>query len=125
MIQEQLELFHKAEEELSEKEKQKLVMIEGAINLKLMCDYVVKCGRGDLILIICMIHEYIKMLDETRDTIQWQCYYRDRFIRMADHFADQIGYDYDKAMERCRKNLSKKESDSDIGGDALELAAKK
>lgn len=125
MIQEQLELFHKAEEELSEKEKQKLVMIEGAINLKLMCDYVVRCGRGDIVLLIVMIHDYIRMLDETRDTIQWQCYYRDRFIRMADHFADQIDYDYDKAMERCRKNLSKKESDSDIGGDALALAAKK
>lgn len=125
MIQEQLELFHKAEEELSEKEKQKLVMIEGVINLKLMCDYVVRCGRGDIVLLIVMIHDYIRMLDETRDTIQWQCYYRDRFIRMADHFADQIGYDYDKAMERCRKNLNKKESYSDIGGDALELAAKK
>lgn len=125
MIQEQLRIFHEAEEGLSRKEKEKLVMIEKAKKMKLMCDYVVSCSHGDLILIICMIHEYIKMLDETRDTIQWQCYYRDRFIKMADHFAKQIEYDYDKAMERCWRNLNKKESYSDIGDDALALAAKK
>ena len=58
------------------KEEEKQVMIEKAINLKLMCDYAVSCSYGDIVLIICMLHDYVKMLDELRaDDIQYQAYY--------------------------------------------------
>ena len=115
--------LQEVEKELS-KEEEKQVMIEKAINLKLMCDYVVSCSYGDIVLIICMIHDYIKMLDEIRNTIQWEVYYREKFIKMADRLSEQIGYDYDAAMEKCKKKLSKEETCSDIGGDGVSLAVK-
>ncbi|MDE7313566.1 MAG: hypothetical protein K2N87_18415 [Eubacterium sp.] len=102
------------------KEEEKQVMIEKAINLKLMCDYVVSCSYGDIVLIICMLHDYVKMLDELRsDDIQYQAYYRKKFMEMADRLAVQIGYDYDEAVEKCRKKQQKQESNSDIGEDGL------
>lgn len=115
--------LQQVERELSGEEK-KQVMIEKAINLKLMCDYAVSCSYGDIVLIICMLHDYVKMLDETREDIQWKAYYRNKFITMADRLAEQIEYDYDAAVEKCRKNAEKIQKDTDVSGDALELAIK-
>lgn len=106
------------------KEEEKQVMIEKAINLKLMCDYVVSCSYGDIVLIICMVRDYVKMLDEVRSDIQWEVYYRDKFIKMADRLSEQIEYDYDAAMEKCRKKLGKIERSSDVGDEAMALAVK-
>lgn len=117
-------ILREIEYELSKEEK-KQVMIKGAINLKLMCDYVVSCSYGDIVLIICMLHDYVKMLDETRNTIQWEAYYRDKFIKMADRLSEQIGYDYDAAMEKCEKNMQKKETSADVGEEAMALALQK
>ena len=113
------------EEEMS-KDEMKMVMIEKAINLKLLCDYVVSCPYGDIVLIICMLHDYVKMLDEIKgDDIQYQAYYRKKFISMADRLEEQIEYDYDAAVERCKKKQEKKEQDSDIGEEAMVLAIKR
>ncbi len=104
----------------------KQVMIEKAINLKLMCDYVVSCSYGDVVLIICMLHDYVKMLDEARgDDIQYQAYYRVKFLKMANRLAEQIEYDYDMAVEKCRKKQLKQESNSDIGEEAMALTIKR
>lgn len=60
------------------------------------------------------------MLDELRaDDIQYQAYYRKKFMKMADRLEAQICYDYDEAVEKCRKKQQKKESGSDIGDDGL------
>ncbi len=99
-------------------------MIEKAINLRLMCDYIVSCSYGDVVLIICMLRDYVKMLDDIRDDILWKVYYRDKFIKMADRLSEQIGYDYDAAVEKCRKKQEKLESSNDIGEDAMALAVK-
>lgn len=108
------------------KENEKQVMIEKAINLRLMCDYVVSCSYGDIVLIICMLHDYVKMLDEIKaDDIQYQAYYRNVFMKMAGRLAEQIEYDYEKQLEKCRKKQQKKESSSDIGEDGLTLFAKR
>ena len=40
-------------------------------------------------------------------------------MKMADRLAAQICYDYDEAVEKCRKKQQKKESGSDIGDDGL------
>lgn len=106
------------------KEEEKQVMIEKAINLKLMCDYVVSCSYGDIVLIICMLRDYVKMLDEVRSDIQWEAYYREKFIKMADRLSEQIGYDYDAAVEKCQKKLGQKERSSDVGEEAMALAIK-
>ena len=74
------------------KEEEKQVMIEKAINLRLLCDYVVSCSYGDIVLIICMLHDYVKMLDEIKaEDIQYQAYYRGKFMKMANRLAEQIG----------------------------------
>lgn len=66
-INQLVSFLHEIEQdgELSREEKQ-TVMIEGAINLKEMCDHVVTCSHGDIVLIVSMLHDYVKMLDELR-----------------------------------------------------------
>ncbi len=93
-------------------------MIENAINLRLMCDYVVSCSYNDIVLIICMLRDYVQMLDKMRDDIQWKVYYRAKFMDMAARLSEQIEYDYDAAVEKCRKKLGQKEKTKDIGADA-------
>lgn len=117
--------FMREVEEGMTKDEMKQVMIEKAINLKLFCDYVVSCSYGDIVLIICMLHDYVKMLDGIRDDIQWKSYYRNKFVEMADRLAEQIEYDYDAAVERCRKKQEKEERDSDIGEEAMTLMVKR
>lgn len=107
------------------KEEEKQVMIEKAKNMRLLCDYVVSCSYGDIVLIICMLHDYVKMLDELRsDDINYQAYYREKFMKMADQLAVQIGYDYEAAVEKCRKKQGK-ESNSSIGEDGLTQYARR
>jgi len=118
------QFLHDVEEEMS-KEEQKQVMIEKAINLKLMCDYVVSCSYLDIVLIICMLRDYVQMVDEIRaNDIQWSAYYRDKFLKMADRLSEQIEYDYDAAKERCLTKQQKEVDAGDIGEDALALAVK-
>ncbi|MDD2979558.1 MAG: hypothetical protein PHN80_06245 [Hespellia sp.] len=119
------QLLEEVEQSMT-KEQEKQVMIEKAISLRLMCDYVVSCSYGDVVLIICMLHDYVKMLDEARgDDIQYQAYYRVKFMKIADRLAEQIGYDYDQAVEKCKKKQAKKEADSDIGEEAFALMVKR
>lgn len=118
------QFLHEIEEEMS-KEEQKQVMIEKAINLKLMCDYVVSCSYLDIVLIICMLRDYVQMLDEIKgDDIQWSAYYRDKFLKMAGRLSEQIEYDYDAAKEKCNAKLRKTSDSGDIGEDAMTLAVK-
>lgn len=122
VLKESLQSFQTAEAKITPQQAKKQVMIEGAINLKLLCDYVVSCAYGDIVLIISMLHDYISLLDEVMgDDVQYQAYYRKRFLHIADHLAEQIEYDYDAAIEKCRKNREKEDS-RNIGGDAMELS---
>jgi hypothetical protein len=115
------QFLKEVENQLSGKEE-KQVMIENAVNLKLMCDYAVSCSYGDIVLIICMLHDYVKMLDEIRDDIQWKAYYRGKFITIAERLSEQINYDYDTAVKRCRKQ---EKQNSDVGEDAMALIVKR
>lgn len=51
-------------------------------------------------------------------------YYIDRCKSIYNKLSSQMGYDRDKALEKCRKNRSKKQPESDIGEDALTLMVK-
>lgn len=118
------QFLHEVEKKMS-REEEKRVMIEKAINLRLMCDYVVSCSYRDVVLIVCMLHDYVRMLDEVKaDDIQYQAYYRGVFMKMADRLAEQIEYDYEKQLEKCQKKMMKKEKDSDIGEDSFVLAVR-
>lgn len=75
------QFLHEVEKGMS-REEEKQVMIEKAINLRLMCDYVVSCSYYDVVLLICMLHDYVNMLDEIKaDDIQYQVYYRGRVYK--------------------------------------------
>lgn len=118
-----LQSLHETEKKMSKK-GQKQVMIEKAINMRLMCDYVISCSYLDVVLIICMLHDYVKLMDEVKtENIQYEVYYRKKFVDMAERLATQIEYDYEKQLEKCQKKSQKKDTNSDIGEDALILAS--
>ena len=117
--------LHETEKKMS-KEEQKQVMIENVINLRQMCDYVVSCSYTDVTLLICMLHDYIKALDEIRTgDIQYQGYYRRVFTDMAERLSKQIEYDYDEAVKKCRKRQEKRGQSGDVGEEGLLLLMKR
>ena len=117
-------ILQEVEKDISEEAK-KQVMIENAINIRLLCDYVVSCSYEDIVLIICMLHDYVKMLDEIRSDVAYRVYYRENFLNMANRLEEQIEYDYEKQMEKCLKKMKTKENDSDIGEEALTLTVRR
>ena len=115
--------LHETEKKMS-KEQQKQVMIENVINLRQMCDYVVSCSYLDIVLIISMLHDYVRLMDEVKaDDIQYKAFYRKKFMDMADRLAFQIEYDYEKQLEKCQKKSLERDNNSGIGEDALVLAS--
>ena len=106
-----------------QKEADKQVKVEHCINIKTLCDYEVSCSYGDMVFVICILKDYLKLIAEKEGHI-WD-YYRSRFARLADKLSAQIGYDYEKQLEKCRKKLDTKERQDDVGEDAITLAVKR
>lgn len=100
----------------------KQVEVEHCINIKMLCDYKVSCSYGDMVFIICILKDYLKLIDDREGEI-WD-YFRNRFAKLADKLASQIEYDYDKQLEKCMKKMNAKEKDGDIGEDAVILATR-
>ena len=118
------ELLDEAEQDVIEKGNVP-VEIEHCINIKRFCDYKVSCSYTDIVYVICILKDYLKLMDERKkDGYIWD-YYRDRFTKLADRLAEQIEYDYDKQKARCMKKMGKKERDDDVGEDAMALAVKR
>ena len=107
--------------------KDEPVRIKGAYNLKTSPakQYEVSMAYGDIVLVIAVLHDYLKKQGEkaTEEDILWNAYYKGKFQKMADRLSEQIGYDYEKALAKCLKKQGK-ESNSDIGEDAMALAVK-
>lgn len=106
------------------------VPIEGAVNLKSkpMGQYKVKLAYGELTLIVAILRDYVKSFDKLKEEgnlplneLEYECYYRKKFMDMANRISEQIEYDYDKQKMKCEKKLNKQDN-SDIGADAMELA---
>ena len=106
-----------------QKEADKQVKVEHCINIKTLCDYEVSCSYGDMVFVICILKDYLKLLAEKEGHI-WD-YYRGRFAKLADKLSAQIGYDYEKQLEKSRKKLEAIEKQNDIGEDAIALAVKR
>lgn len=100
------------------------VEIDGAINPKVSLKPIpCRLAYGDLTMIVAMLRDYVKGMDVVKaDDFQWWAYYRNKFMQIANHISEQIGYDYEKALEKCMK---KNEKEDDIGEDAFVLALKK
>lgn len=129
-IEEQLKLWDELTKDVPVEE----VPIEGVVNLKSspISDFKVRLAYGDLTLIIAMIRDYIRMLDEEFENgtlrvneYQYQCYYRAKYLAVAERISQQIDYDYDKQVEICKKKMIKGGSNSDVGEESLSLTFKR
>ncbi len=109
------------------------VPIEGVVNLKTspISDYKVKMSYGDLTLIVAMLRDYIKGLDQMQadgdlriNSFQYEAYYRNKFLQIAERISEQIEYDYDSKLKQCLKRAGK-EDNSDIGEESMALMIKR
>lgn len=116
-------LLDVADKDINKEDVNKQVEIEHCINIKTLSDFKVSCSYRDVVFIICILKEYIKLIEE-REGFTWE-YYREQFMKLADRLSEQIEYDYDMQMEKCRKQMQKKEKNDDIGEDAMALAVKR
>lgn len=87
---------------------------------------------GDLYVIINALRDYANLLESVIQ--EWGLsgfhaakyeYHAARCQKIAEKYAAGIGYDYDKAVERCKKRREKPEPDDGAGMDALEAAVQK
>ena len=116
------DLLKDAEQSIKD-DADKEVEIEHCINIKKLCDYKVSCSYGDIVLIICILKDYLKLIQK-KEGIMWD-YYRKEFAELADHLSSQIEYDYDKQVEKCRKKMGTKAEKSDVGEEAMALTVKR
>ena len=116
-------ILTEAESGIQKEEADKQVKVEHCINIKTLCDYEVSCSYGDMVFVICILKDYLKLIAEKEGHI-WD-YYRVRFTKLADKLSAQIGYDYEKQLEKSRKKLEAIEKQNDIGEDAIALAVKR
>lgn len=122
-LKELTDLLDGAERDMKKEDADKQVEIEHCINIKTLSDFKVSCSYRDVVFIICILKEYVKLIGD-REGFTWD-YYREQFSKLADRLSEQIEYDYDKQMERCRKQMQKKEKNDDVGEDAMALAVKR
>lgn len=86
----------------------------------------VRTCHGDLIIMINALMDYSNILEGVVE--EWNLdgyhaasyqYHAERCRRISRHYADAIGYDYEKALENCRK---KQKEVGDTGEEALAAA---
>ena len=116
------DLLKDAEQSIKDK-ADKEVEVEHCINVKKMCDYKVSCSYGDIVFIICILKDYLKLIKD-KEGMMWD-YYREKFAKLADKLSAQIEYDYEKQLEKCRKKMNTKTTNNDVGADAMALAVQR
>ncbi len=91
-------------------------------------DREIKTCYGDVCKIVDALRDYSRLLEMVCDTWDLQGFhhakyefYADKLREIADKFQAGIGYDYDAAVERCRKKQGKKQRNEDVGGEALAM----
>lgn len=87
---------------------------------------------GDLYVIVNALRDYANMLDSVIEewgltgfhAVSYELHAA-RCRKIAGKYATAIGYDYDKAVERCEKRKAKGEHSGDTGMDGLEAFIRK
>lgn len=94
--------------------------------------HTVKVAYGDIVKIVNALRDYSRLLEMVCDEWRLEGFHRATYEyqagknrEIADALQAGIGYDYDAAMAKCRKNKGKKKHDDGVGEDALVLALKK
>lgn len=89
----------------------------------------IKTCYGDICKTVNALRDYAKMLRMVCGEWDLQGYHRavyelhaDKLEEISKKYQAGIGYDYDKAVEKCRKKRGKKQCDSDVGGEAMAMA---
>jgi|GEM_PF-356710 len=86
---------------------------------------------GDIYKTVNALRDYIRLLESVCD--QWELtgfhratyeYHAEKLRKIADKLQAGIGYDYDKAVERCKKKRARKSHSNDVGEDALLLTVR-
>lgn len=86
---------------------------------------------GDIYKTVNALRDYVRLLESVCD--QWELtgfhratyeYHAEKLRKIADKLQAGIGYDYDKAVERCKKKRAKKSHSSNVGEDALLLTVR-
>lgn len=87
---------------------------------------------GDLHVIVNTLNDYANMLERLPQEKELSDYVKELFLlhaarcrKIADKFSKQMGYDYSKALERCRKRRTKESSKDNTGMDGLEAVVQK
>ena len=122
-LKELTNLLDVADKDIKKEDADKQVEIEHCINIKTLSDFKVSCSYRDIVFVICILKEYLKLIEE-REGFTWE-YYREQFSKLANRLSEQIEYDYDVQMEKCLKKMGKKERNDDVGEDAMALAVKR
>lgn len=84
---------------------------------------------GDICKIVNVLRDYARLLRMVCEEWNLQGEHRaiyeihaDKLEQISKKYQAGIGYDYDKAVEKCRKNRARKQRDSDVGGEAMAMA---
>lgn len=89
----------------------------------------VKTCYGDVYDVVNALRDYSRLLEMVCDTWDLQGFHRakyeyhaEKLRKIAQKYQTGIGYDYDAAMEKCKKKAAKKSRADDPGGDAMTMA---
>lgn len=87
---------------------------------------------GDICKIVNALRDYSRLLEMICDHWElqgWQRaiyeYHARKLREIAQKYQAGIRYDYDAAVEKCRKKRAKQQREDDVGGEAIELAVQR
>jgi len=92
----------------------------------------IKTCYGDICKIVNALMDYARMLEMVCD--EWHLegfhravyeYHAEKLRAIARKYQAGIHYDYDAAVEKCKKKRAKKQTEDDVGGEAMEMACRK
>ena len=87
---------------------------------------------GDLYVIVNALYNYANILERAASDPKPSRYEQEVFLihaarcrKIAGKFSEQMGYDYEKALERCQKRRAKENASSDTGMDGMTALVQK
>jgi len=83
---------------------------------------------GDVYKIINMLYDYARLMESVIEQWGLQGFHKatyelhaEKCRKIAKKYAEAIGYDYEKALEICRKKANRRRKDDHVGEEALAI----